>query len=77
MLVLYVYNTVSFLLKKLILLFRKGTINWSKVMVKTFTLLQNVSILNTFCSSKNPKNKTKKNHGFRKNIKQHDCFQPW
>ncbi len=37
---------LSFFRMKLILLFSKDPLNWSKVTVKTFTMLQKISILN-------------------------------
>ncbi len=50
---------------KLILLFRRDALNWSKVSVKTFLMLQNLSISNKCCSFElshhQMKNKTNKN----------------
>ncbi len=57
-----------FFFKQRTLLFTKDALHWSKSIMKTFIVLQTISISNK-CSS------------FRlyiiKNIKQHNCFQHW
>ncbi len=72
-------NIYIFFFKKLIHLFCKDALHWSKVPVKTFIMLQKTSISNKCCyfefsiHQRILKNKTY--HCFHKNIKQLKCFQ--
>ncbi len=55
------FGISNFVFEKEILLFSKGTLNWSKVTVKTFIMLQKICISNNcgsfnFYSSENPNN---------------------
>ncbi len=71
----------QFFFNKLILLFSKGALNGSEVPVKTFLMLQKISILNKCCSFELSIHlwilKNKMHHGFHKNIVQHNSFQHW
>ncbi len=59
--------------KKLILLFSKDALSWSKVTIKTFIMVQNIYILKSYfeISSENPE---KNNHSF---YKMNNCYQHW
>ncbi len=60
----------------IILLFSKDALNQSKVIVKTFRMLQKISILNKPCSFELSKGSLKdRENGVHTKIKQHICFQ--
>ncbi len=67
--------------RKFMLLFSKDSLNGSKVSVKTFIMLPNISISNKCCSFELSIHlwilKNKMHYGFHKNIGQHNCFQHW
>ncbi len=75
------YHSKSFFDINYIFLFCTDALNWSKVTVKTFIMLQNISISNKCCSFELSvqlwilKNKTYP--GFHKNMQQHNGFLHW
>ncbi len=68
------------LFKKLMFLFRKDALNWSKVTIKTNIMLQKISISNKCCCfelSIHQRITENKMYRFPQNIGQHNCFQHW